>query len=182
MRRRSRAGGEKTKTRRRKTVTLKRRNGPKVARHRGSSAAGLNKKVALFKRERDEALEQQRATSEVLRAISNSPTDAASTLGAIAESVARLLGVADAEIMSVEGNVLRCVAKHGSSRQWPWPLASFAAFPRFGRYRSIADISLHCRELARSRLTLSGHEGLKIVAVQPDPWNEGEDKRSIKWN
>jgi hypothetical protein len=119
MRRRSRAGGEPAKTRRRKTVTLKRRNRPKVARHRGSSAAGLNKKVALFKRERDEAFEQQRATSEVLRAISNSPTDAASTLGAIAESVARLLDVTDAEIMSVEGNALRCVAKHGQSRQWP---------------------------------------------------------------
>jgi two-component system, NtrC family, sensor kinase len=42
-----------------------------------------------------------------------------STLGAIAESVARLLNVTDAEIMSVEGNVLRCVAKHGSSLQWP---------------------------------------------------------------
>jgi GAF domain-containing protein len=119
MRRRSRAGGEPVKTRRRKTVTPKRRNGPKVVRHRGSSAAGLNKKVALFKRERDEAIEQQRATSEVLRAISNSPTDAASTLGAIAKSVARLLDVTDAEIMSVEGNMLRCVAKHGQSRQWP---------------------------------------------------------------
>ena len=119
MRRHSGAGGEPVKTRRRKTVTLKRRNVPKVARHRESSAAGLNKKVALFKRERDEAIEQQRVTSEVLRAISNSPTDAASTLGAIAKSVARLLDVTDAEIMSVEGNMLRCVAKHGQSRQWP---------------------------------------------------------------
>ena len=119
MRRRSRAGGEPVKTRRRKTLTLKRRDAPKTARRRGTFAAGLNKKVALFKRERDEAIEQQRATSEVLRAISNSPTDAASTLGAIAKSVARLLDVTDAEIMSVEGNMLRCVAKHGRSRQWP---------------------------------------------------------------
>src|ERR1700720_1187005 len=49
-----------------------------------------------------------------------------------------------------------------------WPLASFAAFPRFGRYRSIADISLHCRELARSRLTQTRHRQLKITAMQFD--------------
>ena len=66
-----------------------------------------------------EALEQQTATSEVLRAISNLPLDAASTLGEIAQSVTRLLGVNDAEIMRCEGSMLRCVAKHGASNQWP---------------------------------------------------------------
>ena len=48
MRRRSRAGGEPVKTRRRKAMTLKRGIAPKVARRRGSAAAGLNKKVALL--------------------------------------------------------------------------------------------------------------------------------------
>jgi GAF domain-containing protein len=66
-----------------------------------------------------EALEQQTATSEVLRAISDLPLDAASTLGEIAQSVTRLLGVNDAEIMRCEGSMLRCVAKHGASNQWP---------------------------------------------------------------
>jgi signal transduction histidine kinase len=119
MRRRSRSGGGPVKTQRRKTAAPEHRNAPKVTRRRGSADAGLNKKLALVTRERDEALEQQRATSDVLRAISNSPTDAASTLGAIAESVARLLDVTDSEIMRVEGDVLRCVAKYGQSRQWP---------------------------------------------------------------
>ena len=40
-------------------------------------------------------------------------------LRAIAESAARLLDVTDADIMRVEGDLLRCVAKHGPSRQWP---------------------------------------------------------------
>jgi tryptophan 2,3-dioxygenase len=97
MRRRSTAGGEPAKTRHRKTVTLKRRNARKVARHQGSSAAILNKKVALFKRERDEALEQlsealeqQTATSEVLRVIARSPTDARPAFEAMVARAARL--------------------------------------------------------------------------------------------
>jgi GAF domain-containing protein len=58
-------------------------------------------------------LDQQKATSEVLRVISNSPIDLPSALGAVAESAARLLDVSDVEILRVEGNALRVVAKRG---------------------------------------------------------------------
>src|SRR5262249_39750459 len=50
---------------------------------------------------------------EVLRIISNSPADLQSALEAIAESAARLLDVTDVEILRVEGNALRVVAKRG---------------------------------------------------------------------
>jgi len=66
-----------------------------------------------------EALEQQTATSEVLRVISNSPIDLQSALGAIAESAARLLDVAGAEINRLEGDGLRLIAKHGAFSQRP---------------------------------------------------------------
>src|SRR5262245_5094889 len=72
-----------------------------------------------LKRERDEALEREAATSEILRIISNSQTDLQSALGAIAESAARLLDVAGAEILRVEGDGLRLMAKHGALAQRP---------------------------------------------------------------
>src|SRR5262249_7318307 len=52
-----------------------------------------------------------------LRIISNSPTDLQSALGAIAESAARLLDVAGAEISRIEGDGLRLMAKYGSLPQ-----------------------------------------------------------------
>ena len=59
MRRRSRAGGEPVKTRRRKTAARKRGNSPKIARHQGSSAAGLQAEFArIYRRKsRREALQ-----------------------------------------------------------------------------------------------------------------------------
>jgi hypothetical protein len=98
---------------------LGRRNAVKVARRRKPSTTDLAERISLLTRERDEALEQQTATSEILRAISSSPTDAVSTLEAIAESVAKLLDVPDADLMHIEGNVLRSVAKYGPAIQWP---------------------------------------------------------------
>jgi two-component system NtrC family sensor kinase len=78
----------------------------------------LVKKVEQLTRELSEAQDQLKATSEVLRIISDSPADVALALETIAESAARLLDVTDATIMRVEGEVLRCMANHGPSPQW----------------------------------------------------------------
>jgi biotin operon repressor len=63
----------------------------------------------LQTRNRDltEALEQQTATSAILGAIANSPTDFQPVLEAIAESATRLCDATDAHISHVDGDVLR---------------------------------------------------------------------------
>lgn len=72
----------------------------------------------LKTRELSEALQQKTAISDILRAISNSPTNDQSILETVAENAARLCDGKDAEIFKVEGNALRLVAKYGECRLW----------------------------------------------------------------
>ena len=113
MRRRSRAGGEPVKTRRRKMAARKRGNAPKVARRQGSSAASLQTKVARLTHERDEALEQRTATAEVLKIISTSPTELQAVLEVVVRSAARFCEADDVTIFEFDGQDLRAAAHWG---------------------------------------------------------------------
>lgn len=64
-----------------------------------------------------EALEQQTATSEILRVISSSPTDVQPILDAIAQSATRLCEAFDVSIFRVDGDRLAFVAHHGPIAQ-----------------------------------------------------------------
>ena len=118
MKRRSRAGGEPVKARRRKAVTLKRRNGPKTVRRRSSSAAGQETKVARLARELNEALEQQTATAEILRVISSSPGDLQPVFEAILENATRICEAKFGNLWLREGDKFRIVAIYGGSPEY----------------------------------------------------------------
>ena len=61
-----------------------------------------------------EALEQQTATAEILKVISSSPTDTQPVFDAIAANAARLCSANDAQVLRVDGEVLRLVAAFGT--------------------------------------------------------------------
>jgi GAF domain-containing protein/CheY-like chemotaxis protein len=60
-----------------------------------------------------EALEQQTATSEILRAIAGSPTDLQPVLDAVAQNAARVCGAFDAVLVLADGDTARIAAHCG---------------------------------------------------------------------
>ena len=74
--------------------------------------------LRLLLRDLTQTLEQQAATSEILRVISSSPTDVQPVLEAVVEHAARLCDVPDADIFQVDGKVLRLAATIGPHPFW----------------------------------------------------------------
>ena len=109
MRRRDKTSGKAAKPQRPKT--LKRGIAPKIARHRNSGATGKETNAQL-RRERDEALEQQTATSEILGVIRRSPTNAQPVFDAIVESASRLCGEVFSVVWRYDGELLHYAGSH----------------------------------------------------------------------
>src|SRR5207245_7399710 len=61
-----------------------------------------------------EALEREKATSEILRVIGSSSTDIQPVFDTVAESAARLCKASDTSIFRLDGDRLRRAAHHGS--------------------------------------------------------------------
>ena len=110
MKRRSRAGGEPIKGRRRKTPEPKRRNAPKASAAFNASSAVEETKVARLTHELREALEQQSATSEVLRVISSYPGDPQPVFQAMLKNAVRLCDAEFGNIYHWDGDALHLVA------------------------------------------------------------------------
>jgi hypothetical protein len=88
MGRHDKAGGSPVKTQSRKKLGS--RNTAKAARRRKSSTADAADRIAVLTLERDEALDRQRATYEVLKVISSSPGEPEPVFEAMLESALRI--------------------------------------------------------------------------------------------
>jgi len=106
------------KKRRHKTAAPKRRNAPKVARRRKPAADDLNRTVAQLTRERDELLEQQAATSEVLRVVGSSAGDLNSVFEAMLEKAVRICGAGFGNLWLRDADCFRIAATHGAPRKF----------------------------------------------------------------
>jgi signal transduction histidine kinase/putative methionine-R-sulfoxide reductase with GAF domain len=115
MRRRSRASGQPAKARRRRTVTQRHRNASKAKQTGSASATGGKTNIVQLTRERDEALEQQRAAAEVLKIISASRTELQPVLEVVVRSAARYCKADDVTLFELDGQDLREAAHWGAA-------------------------------------------------------------------
>ena len=110
MKRPSKAGGEPIKGRRRKAPEPKRSNTRKAPAGFEPSPANGETAVARLTHDLREALEQQSATSEVLRVISSYPGDPQPVFQAMLKNAVRLCDAKFGNIYSWDGDALHLVA------------------------------------------------------------------------
>src|SRR6516165_6917218 len=135
MTRRSREGGKQTKPRRRKAEMPKRTIPLKAVPGRSTTTTQETETARLI-RERDEALEQQKATAEILRVIRNSPADVQPVFETIVRSAVSLCGSLYANVFRFDGELLHFVAFHNVG-----PIAvPGASVPRRENWRHHVDL------------------------------------------
>ncbi len=118
MTRRPETGPELARTRPRKTVTSKHGKAPKGVRRRASGRTSEDTELARLVHERDEALKQQRVTSDILKVISRSKYNLQAVLDSLLESAAGLCDADFGFIYRRFGDLFHLAATHGFSGEF----------------------------------------------------------------
>jgi two-component system, NtrC family, sensor kinase len=181
MKRGSKAGGKIGRSARRKAATLKRGPAPKTVPGRRSATAAQETEIARLTRERDEALEREMATAEVLRVISSSSGELGLVFRTILESATRICEARYGIMFLCERDAFRSVAIHGSLPQayieeWrsgtlfrPHPDIPSARAVKTRRPAQVADMSKSSAYASGNTLAVSAVDvaGIRTVLGVP---------------
>ena len=119
MKRRSKAGGKTGKSARHKAATLKRRRtARKAVPGRRSATTTQETEIARLTRERDQALEREKATAEVLRVVSSSPGELRTVFRTILENATRLCEAKFGVLYRFENGAFRFAAEVGTPLEY----------------------------------------------------------------
>ena len=159
MKRRVTTSGKATKTRPAQSYESKAASAPAVARHSRSSDSDLREQLDQSRRELKEALEQQAATSEVLKVISGSPGELKIVFTTMLKSATRLCDAKFGMLYRCEGDRFRLEASHNA------PFALVEHQSKRGSFQPLPGAPLDC--LLRTRKVVRGDDPAIDPAASP---------------
>ena len=159
-----RSGTDTTKTGRRKPVVIDRPETPAASPRRRQADNDPNKIIEGLRRHLDEALEQQAATSEVLRVISRSPGDLQPVFDIIAASALRLCGSTWSAVLQFNGELIELAAVHNLD-DFKGGETVRRSFPRKPSRTGVTDRAISTRTVTyiRDVLEIADYEHLDLV-------------------
>ena len=172
MKRRSKAGREPIKGRRRKAPGPKRRNAPKAVPRLSSSAAEEGVAASLT-RELNEAREQQAATSEVLKVIASSHGDLQQVFATMLQKAARICDAKFGNIYRWDGDALHLMASHNipatRSPNLPGPQTPTGRMIATKMFVHVPDLAAELAYAARDPWIVDGVElaGVRTLLIVP---------------
>ena len=140
------------------------------------SYTDLEEKLARAQRERDEALEREKATGEVLRVISTSPGELALVFQAILENATRLCRAQLGNLLLYENDVFRYVAMFGAPPAFaelrrsdpiirPRPGALLDRIVNTNKAAHVADIAAENANDSKEIVELAGARSVVLVPM-----------------
>ena len=168
MKRRSKVSGEPIIRRRSKTPKPARRSAPKVEIPSKPSPVADEKEVTRLARERDEALEQQTATSEVLRVISASPGELEPVFQAMLQRAVRLCEAKFGNIYRWDGEALHILASHNTPPAFAEAVrrSPYRPYPHSPIGRMVADRTVaHIADVTTEEVYLAQRDPVALSAV-----------------
>ena len=133
------------------------------------STAQVQEQLDRALRERDEALDQQTATAEILQTINESPGDLTPVFDTMVESAMRLCQADYGHVYSYDGKLLHLVAAHGDPRYVNWIKESGPRAPEgsltFTRILG-GEPLVHLADISKDVSYRTGNERAKTIVDQ----------------